>query len=318
MALGVGHDRRVDEAEAEIGILRIELGGPAQQPGGEERRRVGTGHHRLEKAPGAAGSDPGAQQVVGLGEHDVEQQQASSEFVDQRTGNPMGPRAPIGRGDQRRGVADDPQSSGSATAPNSASTSSTRSARSGSPLSPEPIQGNRSSSAGDAPGLEHALDGRSDVQPSLVATTPNIRQPVVWGVSVAHRGDHGQPNRARLEGTPGGAPPDAPAAPHRRVTRDLGRPLAGAAREHSDDLISERRLELGVLRLAPRPLANAATGAGVGVGQALRLGLVERLGLDQDPLALVAAAGPAEATTTAERPLAVRARRVRAASPAGR
>lgn len=138
-----------------------------------------------------------------------------------------------------------------------------------------------------------------DVGPHLVARLgarhSRHQQLVVAGVTVTDRSRDGRLHRVRVEGTPRGASPDAPAAGCGRMVGDGLRPCRRAAREQAGDLPYERGLQLDVLLGPPGRLTLPARPPGRLVGQALPLGPRERLVFDQDPLTLVALARSAEA-----------------------
>ncbi len=140
VAFRVGHHGSIDEAKLEVGVVRVQLCGAAQQAGGEKGGRVGAGGNRLEQAACAGAPDPGAEHVVGLREHNVQQQEIAPERLHQVRSEWMSRSAPVGRRDERAGVGYDPHPFVSVARESSARTSSTRKASSGSPLSPEPIQ----------------------------------------------------------------------------------------------------------------------------------------------------------------------------------
>ena len=105
---------------------------------------------------------------------------------------------------------------------------------------------------------------------------------------MAHRGDYRKGDRVGIEGSSGGAAADAAAATGAGMPSDVVGPLGRASREQLGDRTCEGGVELGVvLPSTPLvPLAPALTGDIV--GQARMLGLLQRLLLDEDALALVA------------------------------
>jgi hypothetical protein len=94
---------------------------------------------------------------------------------------------------------------------------------------------------------------------------------------------------ASVEGPSGGAAADATTAPGASVPGDLFGSLGRATGEQFGDGQSEGDLQLDVLFRAALLLPQSTAMAGVLVGQALLLGLLQRLLFNQDALALVAA-----------------------------
>ena len=135
---------------------------------------------------------------------------------------------------------------------------------------------------------------------------------------MADRGGHGETDRAGVERPTRGAAANPAAVASPGVAGDLLGPNARAAGEEAADLRRHLSLEGDVLLGATKALPLAPPRSRVGVGEAFGLCLLERLLLDQDALALVAPRARLKRTTTAERPLAFLARRVRAAAPEGR
>jgi len=107
------------------------------------------------------------------------------------------------------------------------------------------------------------------------------------------RGD-GQFERLLLECAPGGGSSDASAAAGRGVPGDRLRALAGASGIQVGDRGCHLGLQLEVLARSSYGIAFATTGARRLVGEALGFRLLERRLLNQDALALVAAAGTTE------------------------
>ncbi len=71
--------------------------------------------------------------------------------------------------------------------------------------------------------------------------------------------------------------------------------LARAAWEQTQDLRLHALVKIKILLGSPQRVALAAAGSSLLVGQAVGLGALERVRLDEDPLPLVALAGAAEA-----------------------
>ena len=112
---------------------------------------------------------------------------------------------------------------------------------------------------------------------------------------MTHGGNDGERHRFVIQGAGGSRPTDTPAATAPGVHRDRLRPVSWAVREQAEDLRREIALELHVLAGAPLLFSLAPARAKVLVGQALGLGLLERLLLDEHSLTLVASARAAEA-----------------------
>lgn len=112
---------------------------------------------------------------------------------------------------------------------------------------------------------------------------------------MANGGEHRQLDGGRVEGTAGGAPPDASAAARRGVTGDRFGALPGTARKQAEDLCGETFAQIGVLAFSTLRVAPAAPRSRLLVREGLLLRALECLPLDQNALALVPPAGAAEA-----------------------
>ena len=150
------------------------------------------------------------------------------------------------------------------------------------------------SANGVLPGCQDSVDGGPHLPVGDRAGYAGHQQLVIVGVLVPHRGHHRQRHRILIQRAP------RRDRPTRRYSRTAACRAIAAARPAG---------QAGNNRPPPRPAAprtphpgrrGAAgrargVGCGVLVGQALRLGLLQGRLLHQDPLALVALAGAAEA-----------------------
>lgn len=102
------------------------------------------------------------------------------------------------------------------------------------------------------------------------------------------------------------------------MPRDLLGASLWTAGKQSDNLGGHPRLQRDVFRLTPQPLAFAALQPSVLVSETLLLGELERLRLNRMPCRSYRFRDRLNLTTTADNVLALLARRLSAASPAGR
>ncbi len=143
----------------------------------------------------------------------------------------------------------------------------------------------RASVRPSAPALEHLLDTYAYAVARLESLDAGHQQLVVVALAMTRRRDHRERDGPWLQRASGGGAPDSAAAAPRGVAGDRHRPLARAARKQPRDLAEKFPLELDVLARTSLAFALGSSRARVRVGHAL--GLLDRLLLDEDALALV-------------------------------
>lgn len=138
-----------------------------------------------------------------------------------------------------------------------------------------------------APPPQHAID----ILPDMISRFPTLdaarQKRVVAGFRVADmRGDR-ELHRVLIEAFGGGRPADTPAVLLARVVRDALSAIRWAPWEQLAYPLREPRHEFGIELGPPFRLPLAAPGACLRVVQALGLGALERVFLDEQSLALV-------------------------------
>ena len=127
-----------------------------------------------------------------------------------------------------------------------------------------------------------------DAVSSRLAVDAGHEQFVVVGVDVAYRGCDREPYGVGIQRPCGGASTDPAAAAGSRVTGDRIGAGRRTTRERLANGDGELLLETRVLVEPSNLVAFPAAGACVGIGKALPLGALDRLGLRQNALALIA------------------------------
>jgi hypothetical protein len=75
VALGVGHHRRVDEPEVEIGVAGVELDGAGEETRRRTHDRERAGERCLQQLAGGRCSSAPSQYQIGLDQHRLRDQQ---------------------------------------------------------------------------------------------------------------------------------------------------------------------------------------------------------------------------------------------------
>jgi hypothetical protein len=103
------HHAPIDEAQIEIGIASIELGGAPGDSRGEKQHGVFPADERSEECTCRMWADASAEELIDLDNHRVRNEQLAPELGDERGREPVRAIAPIRRRDQRPGVGDESQ-----------------------------------------------------------------------------------------------------------------------------------------------------------------------------------------------------------------
>ena len=106
---GTRHHAAVDEPEVEIGEASVDLDRPPDDARGHEHDGVLTRRERVEECPRRERADASAKELVDLCDDRLGNEQVASELRDERGCEPMRTLAPVGRGDERTRVRDNPQ-----------------------------------------------------------------------------------------------------------------------------------------------------------------------------------------------------------------
>ncbi len=99
MALGDGHDGRVDEAEVEVGVAGVDLDGAAQKTRREKGDGVLAVRERGEEETSGPSADPCPEELIDLDQHRLGNDQIPSELGDEGGRQQVGPVTPVRGGD---------------------------------------------------------------------------------------------------------------------------------------------------------------------------------------------------------------------------
>jgi hypothetical protein len=128
-----------------------------------------------------------------------------------------------------------------------------------------------------------------------LAIDPGHQQLVVSSVLMSNGSCDGQLDRPRIERPTRGGAAYPSAATGRGASGDLLRTRCWATREQPRDLARHPFLQIEILLRTPRGLSRPPARPRFLVGETRRLGLIERVLLDEDSLPLITPARAAEA-----------------------
>jgi hypothetical protein len=110
VALGVGHDRSVDEAQIEVPIPRIYLRRPPQQALGHEVDSMLPPGNRSQERGACVAAHPPTQQLVHFDDDGIQNDQLATELSHQSSSQTMSAIPAIRRGGDGSRIGKDPQS----------------------------------------------------------------------------------------------------------------------------------------------------------------------------------------------------------------
>jgi hypothetical protein len=103
------HHTRIDEAEAEIRVLAVDLRGAAQQPGGEMRYGMLARRRRTEKHSARRSAKTRSNELIHLDENSVGNEELAAKEPDEVGGESVRRIAPIDSRNKRSRICDDSQ-----------------------------------------------------------------------------------------------------------------------------------------------------------------------------------------------------------------